>query len=168
MENNQEYTSLGNQAKKGLSTFILTLSISLIVFSTIYYFMTSTSDSDYEDSSVPSIISNVNSGDPVQKIDESPEVAGDSTERSVFEEIANVNPNTKSRQVLAGADETVPTTTTVRETTTSDPNLNTGITSITFGLFFALFLFLYSIIFVYKNPRKLALNSFEKRTSKGL
>lgn len=154
---NKEYTSVQDQAKKGLSTFILTLSISLIVFSTIYYLMTSNSTEDesfVEDETQVSMVT-----------EEESDVQGDSTtDKTIFGEIAESDPESYSRQVLAGADET----TTVTETTQSDPNLDTGIASVTIGLVLSLVLFISTMIFVYKNPRKLALTSFEKKTTKDL
>jgi hypothetical protein len=158
---NKQYTSVQDQAKKGLSTFILTLSISLIVFSTIYYLMTNNSTEDetlYETDNQVSMVT-----------EEESDVQGDSTTKTVFGEIAESDPGSYSRQVLAGADEaTGEETTTVTETTQSDPNLDTGIASVTIGLVLSLVLFMSAMIFVYKNPRKLALTSFEKKTTKDL
>ncbi|MBW6441922.1 hypothetical protein K0B04_03425 [Patescibacteria group bacterium] len=159
--NNKDYTSVQNQAKKGLGTFVLTLSISLIVFSTIYYLMTN--ESDYsENTSVPStVITRSEGGDD-------PDVRGDSTsQKTIFGEIADVDPMASPRQVLAGADE-ITEEVTVRETTQSTTSLDTGVTSITVGLFTAFVLFVSATIFVYRNPRKLALSSFERKTTKGL
>lgn len=156
MENNNTSTSLGSQAKKGLSTFVLTLSISLIVFSAIYYFMTSNADVSGENDLNPSAVSVYQ------------EKNADGEEKTVFGEIASVDPNTTSRQVLAGTDAEVLEEIPVRQTTSSNTAPETGITSITIGLFSALTLFISAIIFVYKGPRKFALNSFEKRTTKGL
>ena len=56
MENNNDHSSMKDQAKKGLSTFVLTLSISLIVFSTIYYLMTTKSSEPEESSSPISVV----------------------------------------------------------------------------------------------------------------
>lgn len=161
METNNEYTSVQSQAKKGLSTFILTLSISLIVFSTIYYLMTNESSDDtpsFETSSQISVVSE----------NEEPEVQGDFTStKTVFGEIADSDPGSYPKQVLAGADVAVEENT-VEETTQSGANLDTGITSVTIGLVSAITLFLSAMIFVYNNPRKIALTSFEKKTTKGL
>ena len=162
MENNNDHSSMKDQAKKGLSTFVLTLSISLIVFSTIYYLMT-TKSSEPEESSSP--ISVVVANDSEAE----PEIQGDTSQGTVFGEIASKDPKDSYKQVLAGADEiTDTTTTTVTQTSQSNSNLNTGVTSITFGLVFSLVIFVSTIIFVSKNPRKLALSTFEKKTTKGL
>lgn len=163
MENNNDYSSMKDQAKKGLSTFVLTLSISLIVFSTIYYLMTTKSSEPEELSSpISAVVTNDNEAES--------EVQGDSSQSTIFGEIASNDPKDSYKQVLAGADEiTEPATTnTVTQTTQSNSNLNTGVTSITFGLIFSLVLFVSTIIFVSKNPRKLALSTFEKKTTKGL
>lgn len=162
MENNNNYSSMKDQAKKGLSTFVLTLSISLIVFSTIYYLMT-TKSSETEETTSP-ISALVTDEGAVE-----PEVQGDSSQTTIFGEIASRDPKDSYKQVLAGADEiTDPTTTTVTQTSQSNSNLDTGVTSITFGLVFSLVLFVSTILFVSKNPRKLALSTFEKNTTKGL
>ena len=162
MENNTEYTSVQGQAKKGLNTFVLTLSISLIVFSTIYYFMTSNSveDESFTDSS-----------DKVTVVQEPVMNDNPASSETVFGSLAQADPGATSRQVLAETDEaidTTTTTTTVTETTQSNSNLDTGVTSITIGLFAAFTLFISAVIFVYKNPRKMALSGFEKKTTKGL
>lgn len=166
MENNNNYSSVKDQARKGLSTFVLTLSISLIVFSTIYYLMT-TKSSEPEESYNPvgmvTVDEENNGGD----------VKGKSSESTVFGDIASADPNTSYGQVLAGADEaddttTATTTTTVTQTTQSNSSLNTGVTSITIGLVFALVLFIATLVFVSRDPRKFALSTFEKKTTKGL
>jgi len=162
MENNNDYSSMKDQARKGLSTFVLTLSISLIVFSTIYYLMTTNSSEPEEISSpISAVVTDETSAEP--------EVHGDSSQSTIFGEIASADPKDSYKQVLAGADEmTEPATTTVTQTTQSNSNLNTGVTSITLGLVFSLVIFVFTIIFVSKNPRKLALSTFEKKTTKGL
>jgi hypothetical protein len=163
---NKQYTSVQDQSKKGLSTFILTLSISLIIFSAVYYFMTGGLDRENSTFDYGSGTSGVEENDS--------EVQGNSSseEGTVFGKIADADPNSYPRQVLAGADEYVEEEITeempVTETTQSDPNLDTGITSVTLGLLSSLVLFVSAMIFVYKNPRKAALTSFEKKTTKGL
>ena len=160
--NDKNYSSLKDSGKKGFGTFILTLSISLIVFSTIYYLMTnSSSESDQPDTSLSSVSKVVDQNAP-------PSVQGDAdSQKTIFGEIAEVNPSVPYKQVLAGATE-AETDATVSQTTQSPANLDTGITSITLGLFFALILFSATIVFVYNNPRKMALSTFEKKTTKDL
>ena len=157
MENKDVYSVKGN-AGKSFGTFMLTLSVSLIVFSTVYYFMTSrSSESDKIDMSASgedTVVSDFN----VQKEENSVE----ESDASVFGKIAAKDPTTfPKEEVLAGS-------TVAQETTQSDTSLNTGITSITIGLFSALALFILTIVFVYNNPRKLALSTFEKKTTRDL
>ncbi len=168
MENNSY--SLKSQQTKGLSTFVLTLSISLIVFSAAYYLMTYRSDKS--DS-----FSDPSSANVVVKEDEQGAPVTDSSvvrseDKTVFGSIANAKPNASYKQVLAGTDATtsddeVATTTAVQQTTTS-ANLETGVTRVTVGLILSLVLFAFTMIFVYKDPRKVALGAFEKNVSKGL
>lgn len=150
MEPNNINQSIGksSSAASSFKTFILTLSISLIVFSAIYYVMSSSGmDTEvFEDSLSDSSIITEES------------VKGTSSE-SVFGEIANKEPETQSRFVLAGADEVVTETT---ESTVP----STGILSITGGFFGALLFFIASLIVVASNPRKLALDTFEKKVVK--
>ena len=157
MENKDVYSVKGN-AGKGFGTFVLTLSVSLIIFSTVYYFMTSNSSEsngvDMSSNNGDEVVSDFN----VKKEESSKEKG----EKSVFGEIAASDPTTfPKKEVLAGA-------TVAQETTQSSTSLNTGLTSITVGLFSALALFVFTLIFVYNNPRKLALSTFEKKTTKNL
>ena len=162
MENNSSYSSVSDQAKKGLSTFVLTLSVSLIVFSTIYYLMTAKSSNVEE---APNPIS------AVTVKDENEAKSSDTdSQNTVFGELASVDPKTSYGQVLAGADEVVDdgTGTAVTQTTQSGSSLETGTVSITVGLVFSLAVFILTLVFVSKNPRRLALTSFEKKTTKDL
>lgn len=149
--------SVKDSAGKSFRTFVLTLSISLIVFSTVYYLMTSSSSSsDSLDGSLGSI-------GRVSQSDQ-PSVKGESdSQKSVFKEIADTDPGTTPRQVLAGATEV-----TTQQTTQSTTSLDTGVTSITVGLFSALALFIVALFIVHNNPRRLALTSFEKNTVRDL
>lgn len=150
MEPNNINQSIGknSSAASSFRTFILTLSISLIVFSAIYYVMSSSGmDTDvFENSLSDSSVT-----------EES--VKGTSSE-SVFGEIATREPETQARFVLAGTDEVEETT----QSTTTVPE--TGILSVTTGLFGALIFFIAGIIVVALNPRKLALDTFEKTVTR--
>lgn len=150
MEPNNINQSIGKNtsAASSFRTFILTLSISLIVFSAIYYVMSSSGmDTDvFENSLSDSSVT-----------EES--VKGTSSE-SVFGEIATREPETQARFVLAGTDEVEETT----QSTTTVPE--TGILSVTTGLFGALIFFIAGIIVVALNPRKLALDTFEKTVTR--
>jgi hypothetical protein len=108
--------------------------------------------------------------------DEIPVAETPRSRNSIFGGVSEPDSYNPPKEVLAGADvadeavTTTPTTetTVVTETTSSDPNLDTGITSITVGLISAFTLFISAMIFVYKNPRKYALTSFEKNVTKKL
>jgi hypothetical protein len=167
METNNNSYSIKSQQTKGLSTFILTLSISLIIFSAAYYLMTYKS-SQPENSSDPSV-ANV-----VVKEEESNNPVTDASggDKTVFGSIASAKPNTAYRQVLSGSD-AVPSGTQVDDVsttpqTTASANLETGVTSVTVGLILSFVLFAFTMVFVYKDPRKIALSTFEKKASKGL
>lgn len=163
MEQTDNGYSIKTQSTKGLSTFVLTLSISLIVFSAIYYFMTTkTSVSEYDDFNVGV----VNETEP-----ESTPLTEKNTdeESSVFGKLASSSPDSYSGQVLAGTDAVesevpteVPAEVPAEVSETTQSNLETGVTSITFGLISALALFISGMVFIHKGPRKVALNTFEK------
>ena len=143
--------SVKEHAGKSFKTFMLTLSISLIVFSGVYYVLTmNSSNPETHEVSV------------VNKNTQPAQVATDN-QKSVFGEIAARTPEVMGGAVLAGA-----TGPAVTQTTQSGGNLNTGMVSVTFGLVGSLVLFLAALVIVSRNPRKLALISFEKSTTKGL
>lgn len=167
METNNGY-SLKSQSTKGLSTFVLTLSISLIVFSAIYYMMTtnSVSQEDYKVEVVSE--SKVTEESTQQSISQNTEKAETAVvvekeeDKTVFGKLASSSPEKYKGQVLAGSDplpSEIPLE--VVETTTS--NLETGVTSITVGLISSFIMFISAMVFIYRNPRKLALNTFEKK-----
>lgn len=155
MDNNNlnQTVSRSTSAASSFRTFILTLSISLIVFSVVYYFMSSSGNS-------LEVFENSLSDRSVSEVTEE-EVQGIKSE-SIFGEIAAKDPDTQARFVLAGADEVDETT----QSTTSVPE--TGIFSVTVGLISATVLFLVGLIVISSNPRKLALNTFEKSVTKDL
>lgn len=165
METNNGY-SLKSQSTKGLSTFVLTLSISLIVFSAIYYLMTTNSVSQ-DDYKVEVVSESKVTEEPVsQPVTENASnektTAKVEEDSSVFGKLASASPESYKGQVLAGTDP-LPSGSApeVRQTTAS--NLETGVTSITAGLIASFILFISAMIFIYRNPRKLALNTFEKK-----
>lgn len=156
MENNSY--SVQTNAGKSFRTFLLTLSVSLILFSAVYYFLTTNAskpeslDTSLSQEVVKQVSDNSNVKDQGQ-------VAGSSTENTVFGTIASKEIGGQARQVLAGSTETQQTTTTVPVT---------GTTSVTVGLFSALMFFIAGLFVVSKNPRKLALSSFEKNVTKSV
>lgn len=157
MDNNSY--SVKENAGKSLRAFLLTLSVSLIVFSAVYYVLTSNaSKSESFDSSITEktdTSANVDTGSATG------DVAGDENEKTVFGSIAEKDPGVQSGVVLSGATGETPQTTTTTGTTP-----DTGTFSLTVGLFTALVFFLASMVMVSKNPRKIALNEFEKSATK--
>lgn len=156
MENNSY--SVQTSAGRSFRTFLLTLSVSLILFSTVYYFLTT-------NVSRPEALETSLNEKTVKKVSDDSEVknqgevAGLATEKTVFGNIASKETGGQVRQVLAGSTETEQTTTTAPVT---------GTTSVTIGLFSALIFFIASLFIVSKNPRKLALSSFEKKISRSI
>ncbi len=134
-------------AKRGFRTFILTLSISLIIFSAVYYALTT-----YNPKSKPAEEQTVASAG-----DSSPNVQGAKDKRTVFGEIANNKPQEQAQEVLAGATSAPQTT----QSTTSVPV--TGFTEMTIGLLLSLGLFVGAMVYNLINPRKFALSNFEKK-----
>ena len=153
MNNNNinQTVSRSTSAASSFRTFILTLSVSLIIFSVIYYFMSSSGNNleVFENSLSDSSIAEV----------EKKAVQGAKSE-SIFGEIVAKDPDTQARFVLSGADEAIETT----ESTTTVPE--TGMFSVTVGLISAFVLFLGSLIVISSDPRKLALNTFEKSVTR--
>ncbi len=156
------------QAKNGFKTFIVTLSVSLVIFSAIYYLITdSTGNIDIENDN------------PVAF-----EVKGASTE-SVFKDIST-KPTHADPAVLQAADTTEDDTTTgTTEDTTEDAMLegttedtmedeteeatvpDTGSETLV-GTMMALGFFATAIYMLLAGPRKLALAEFEDKITKNL
>jgi len=153
---NETYTAQ-NEAQKGFKTFILTLSVSLIVFSIVYYF-----------------ISDTQSGNDIAKEQTTEEVQAavteDLEEDTVFSKIASAPVATTSRAVLAGTT-TSPTAVGTTSATTSPtvPETTvpaTGVTQLTWGFFVSLLAFALGFIVISRNPRGLALEHFERKMLK--
>jgi len=157
-------------AKRGFRTFILTLSISLMVFSGLYYALTTYSpqkDSGEEkieavntaglhgsDTNKDSVSSTVT------KDNEVPSVQGAKDQKTVFGAVANSKPATRPQEVLAGA------TSAPQTTQSASPVPSTGFTEMTLGLLLSFSLFVGAMIYNFLNPRKLALSNFEKKLIK--
>ena len=158
MDQNNNAYSIKTQSTKGLSTFVLTLSISLIVFSAIYYFMTTKASTSEYDAFNVSVIDEKKSEESSSK-----PVSQKNTDEgnSVFGKLASSSQDSNSGQVLAGTD-VVETEVPAEVPQTTQSNLETGVTSITFGLISALALFVSGMVFIHKGPRKAALSTFEK------
>jgi hypothetical protein len=154
-------------AKRGFRTFILTLSISLIVFSAVYYVLTTydpNSKSGEEQMGIADELgangvtgNNNAAGKNSSKGGGSPSVQGIEDKRTVFGEIISKKPQVQAQEVLAGA-------TSAPETTqSSTPIPVTGFTEMTFGLLLSLGLFIGAMVYNLINPRKFALSNFEKK-----
>ncbi len=172
-----------NVAKNGFKTFILTLSVSLIVFSTIYYIVTSRGGSDKFEASTSQV--SYAAPEVTPSIAPTTEPVADATKAAVkgastvaaavtptpaptastFGQLADAKvvakPQIAKGTVLAGA--TVNT-----KQTTQSTSPNTGVVEITAGLFISLALFLVGFYVVFLNPRKMALMDFEKSVIKKL
>jgi hypothetical protein len=149
------------QAQKGFQTFVLTLSVSLILFSVIYYFVTNLG-------ATPGISKDITEDTTVTQ------EAASSEEPSVFKRIADSGVD--SGAVLAGADSpdgtgdgTGPVDTpdygasAPLETTESTQVPDTGVVGITLGLLTSLALFGFVVWYMRQGPRRLALTKFENR-----
>jgi hypothetical protein len=159
-------SSVADQTGKSFKTFILTLSISLIVFSAAYYFISESSDG-----SSGTLGAKSSAATPVK-------------ETSVFKELSETPSNVEERAVLAltdsigGTDSTVPATTTPATTTTATEEdaaveettgsavPSTGTTETTVGLVLSALAFAVGFLVIKKDPRKLALRSFESSVLK--
>jgi len=167
------------QAKKGFKTFLLTLVISLVIFSGIYYVINMEDDSSQYGN--------------VDKSEESIEVLGAESsvesskeevmeEESVFADLAGSKMEDQGTQVLAGSDSvdttsTLATTdTTVVTTTTSTATTDTtavatvaestvpdtGVSGPTTGVVLTLIILGFAAYIMFLGPRNVALHNFEK------
>lgn len=141
------------QAQKGFRTFLLTLTISLVIFSVLYYLLsTSTKSPDIENNT-----KSTSYNAEAQSI-----LAADTT-ASIFENLSKQKLDIPQKSVLAGADEDTSETT---QTSASVPA--TGSTEMTLGLIVSTALLIFGIYVIYLGPRRLALRSFENRVMKDL
>ncbi len=157
------------QAKKGFKTFLITLSVSLVLFSFIYYIVTDSKES-YSIDDVKKDEVSVNT----QK--KSPEVAGvadtkvavvtstptvevkqPSEQKSLFGEINKKQVPTNNRTVLAGY---------TQSSQSSVPE--TGFDSITYALIGSAILLGIGIFVYLYGPRKIAMQSFEREVIRSL
>ncbi len=139
------------QAKSGFKTFVVTLSVSLLLFGALYYLITGFSQEiDIEDSSATfdggktTVVYNA--------ADASEEVMGATTQSSVFGEIAEAPVDAQPATVLAAGDVAETTESTVPAT---GSNTLLGITMAVASFSAAAYVLLIG-------PRKLALSGFER------
>ena len=150
------------QAQKGLKTFLLTLVISLVVFSAIYYIINADTPekNSYEGAAESSLNVQRNSSADTATL-------GDTNTRSVFGELASTEAqdyDVQPRQVLSGAEEYDEDT--IETTQTTVPV--TGIFGPTFGLLLSSLSLGLGAYLIFLGPRKSALASFEKGVIKDL
>lgn len=136
-------------AKNGFKTFILTLAVSLIVFSVIYYIQTDASNKV-----------NIESTDKISQTKENtPKQVASAADTSVFKAITNDKTQVPTKAVLGSATTTETTQSTVP---------TTGITEITYAFVVSLGITLFGVyLFVYE-PRRRALLDFERKVKKDL
>lgn len=137
------------QAKNGFKTFIITLSVSLVIFSSIYYLLGNFTDKvDIENFEINEKVALNESdvkGTTSKVIDESP-----------FGEL-----NATAPQVLAETDEsTASATTTETEESTSSAVPETGSTTL-IGTILSVGFFSIALAVILTGPRKAALSKFE-------
>lgn len=146
-------------AKNGFKTFILTLAVSLVAFSVIYYIQTDVSNKINIEST--DAVGQLNEQVPPKQVTSAAPVAvpATTTEPSVFKALADDKTYVPQRVVLAGS--------TTRETTQSTVP-PTGVTEITYAFVISLSLALFgAYLFVYESRRK-ALLSFERDVRRDL
>lgn len=132
------------QAKNGFKTFVVTLSVSLLLFGALYYLITDFStEIDIEDSSIGKT-------ETVAYTPQEVNVKGASDQNSVFSEISESPVDAQPSIVLAGAEEST-------EATVPD----TGSEQIV-GFAIAMGFFSIAIYVLLIGPRKFALIGFEK------
>lgn len=141
-----------DQAQKGFKTFLLTLSVSLIIFSVLYYVITSTSNETDLSADVEAEVDTSVS----MKTENQPEA------ETVFGQLAAKQTET-NRAVLAGA-----ATADATEETTESTVPDSGIVGVTAGLIMSAVAFVVAVFVIAKDPRKLALSSFERSVLKDL
>jgi hypothetical protein len=141
-------------AKNGFKTFVVTLSVSLLLFGALYYLITDfSSDVDIENTASKS---GTFAYDPITT------VKGSTTQNSVFGSIVEEPVKTQPAAVLAETDTITATETT--ESTVPDTGSETLIgTMISIGFFSA------AVYILVVGPRKFAMAGFEKdMTMKGV
>ncbi|OGC45908.1 hypothetical protein A2V49_02545 [candidate division WWE3 bacterium RBG_19FT_COMBO_34_6] len=151
------------QAQKGFKTFILTLIISLAVFSAIYYIINSGAieNSGEEESTTPAATTNNNQlragVSPAENKDED---TVKEEKQSVFGALLAEKIEVPERGVLAGSSTgSQITTVTTRETTVPV----TGVSGPTAGIIISSIILGVASYLIFLGPRKLALSSFEKK-----
>ncbi len=137
------------QAKNGFRTFVVTLSVSLLLFGAFYYLITDFStEIDIESSSIGKT-------ETVAYKPQKVSVKGVADQNSVFGEISDTPIDIQPPAVLAGAEEST-------ESTVPD----TGSEQI-IGMALTMSFFSIAVYILLVGPRKLALREFEKDMTNG-
>lgn len=135
------------QAKNGFKTFIITLSVSLIVFSALYYLINVSVSRKVDIEQNESVVGSVLPASTEAKV-ETPK------KETVFGPIANTKVASQPKVVLAGS-----TTQTTQSTT---PVPVTGSTEMTYALLISSVIISLGTFMYLAGPRKAAIASFEK------
>ncbi|MBN1162843.1 hypothetical protein JXA34_03835 [Patescibacteria group bacterium] len=143
------------QAQKGFQTFVLTLSVSLIIFSVIYYFVT---NSNRTPDITTSVTEEVYTKDTPDSEDEASSGAD-----TVFGKLASQEMDVPRRAVLSGATEETVNSPDETEETTESTVPNGGVVSITFGLFSSVLFLLFAAWMIGRNTKGAALVRFENQ-----
>lgn len=172
------------QAAKGFKTFLLTLVISLIVFSGIYYVINSQEDNNsyYEPTQTSEnegVLGSENKADTPQT-KEDYEDTSTVKEESVFADLASQKMDREGQQVLAESDSvdttaTIDTEPTIDTTVTIEDTVDTvavaestvpdtGISGPTMGLIMTIVIMGFAAYIMFLGPRNVALHNFEKDT----
>ncbi len=151
------------QAKKGFKTFLITLSVSLVLFSFVYYVVTDSrdefniEDTDSVSATTETIASPEVAGTTDMKQEDTKVAVGSSNPESLFGEINKMKDSPKQRTVLAGATQT---------SQSSVPE--TGVDSITYALIGSSLLLGIGVFIYMYGPRRIAIRSFEKEVIRSL
>ena len=137
-----------DQAQKGFRTFVLTLVISLVIFSVLYYLLSTSTKADINNDSKTTGMSA-----------DTKTVLAVATAPSLFEDLYKQKIDLPKKSVLAGATEATQTSSSVPAT---------GSTEMTVGLMLSSGLLLFGFYVLYLGPRRLALKSFENRVTRDL
>lgn len=142
------------QAKNGFKSFVVTLSVSFVIFGALYYLITDASDtasidsySSVEKTETVAYNPNDNKG---QVWYDGRDIKGIGSERSYFGDLVDTPVDNAEPTVLAGADEST-------ESTVPDTGSNTLA-----GTIFVLGSFSVALYAILIFPRKFALSGFEK------
>jgi len=183
------------QAAKGFKTFLVTLVISLVIFSGIYYLINSQEEdsnnynsgkvNEYED--VLGSESDATGNEKLTGVDTSQNNSTDQgDEESVFADLANQKMDNKGQQVLAESDSvdttatvdtepTVDTTVAADTTDTTDTTAvaestvpETGVSGPTMGVIMTILIMGFAAYIMFLGPRNVALHNFERDTVEDL